>query len=114
MSLSICQLPMETKNQPIDSQQIKWITTFLFARPDGKSDQHFEQMQDKVETWTARIKSGQIPTKSVWMSYTNQLWAGLRYGLGACSVPLSELREGLRKADYQLLSNLGVTRSITK
>eukprot|EP00985_Skeletonema_marinoi_P014118 scaffold7094_cov88-Skeletonema_marinoi.AAC.1 len=49
----------------------------LYTRPDGKSDNHFEQMRERVTTWTAQIKSGTIPTRSVWMSYTHQLWAGL-------------------------------------
>ena len=86
----------------------------LFARPDGKSEQHFEQMKDRMTTWTAQIKSGHIPARSVWMSYNGQLWSGLRYGLGACSAPVSELKKGLTSADFYLLSNLGVTRSITK
>ena len=86
----------------------------LYARPDGKPDQHFEQMREKMTTWTAQIKSGQIPTRSVWMSYTNQLWSGLRYGLGACSASIPELKKGLMSADYYMLSNLGVNRSITK
>ena len=67
-----------------------------------------------MTTWTAQIKSGHIPARSVWMSYNGQLWSGLRYGLGACSATVSELKKGLTSADFYLLSNLGVTRSITK
>ena len=48
------------------------------------------------------------------MSYTHQLWAGLRYGLGACSASMTALSKGLGSADYYLLSNLGVVRSITR
>jgi endonuclease/exonuclease/phosphatase family metal-dependent hydrolase len=85
----------------------------LYARPDGKSDQHFEKLRERVTTWTAQVKGGSIPTRSVWMSYTNQLWMGLRYGLGACSASIKELSKGLATADYYMLSSLGVVRSIT-
>ncbi|KAL7459566.1 hypothetical protein ACHAWC_011573 [Mediolabrus comicus] len=84
------------------------------TRPDGKWNQQFKQMQERATTWTAQIKSGHIPTRSVWMSYTHQLWSGLRYGLGACSAPLGELASALGSADFYLLSNLGVVRTIKK
>ncbi len=48
------------------------------------------------------------------MSYTHQLWSGLRYGLGACSAPLGDLTGALGSADFYLLSNLGVVRTIKK
>jgi hypothetical protein len=93
-----------------DAAQIQRLSTDqaveklgLFARPDGKSDKHFEQMRERIEMWTAQIKSGTIPTRSVWMSYTHQLWAGLRYGLGACSASLTALSMGLASADYSAI-----------
>ena len=86
----------------------------IFARPDGNPDAHFAHMREKMTDWTAKIKNGSIPTRSVWMSYTHQLWSGLRYGLGACSASLPALRSGLGSADYYILSNLGVVRSITR
>lgn len=114
-------LPFFVPQGDNDAAQIKRLSTDhavenlgLYTRPDGKSDNHFEQMRERVTTWTAQIKSGTIPTRSVWMSYTHQLWAGLRYGLGACSASMTNLSKGLGSADYYLLSNLGVVRSITR
>ena len=84
------------------------------ARPDGSSEDHFTQMRKRMEGWTVLVKNGQLPTRSVWSSYTQQLWAGLRYGLSACSAPLVELDIGMGKADFYLLSSLGVARTIKK
>ena len=67
-----------------------------------------------METWTAKVKNGILPTRSVWTSYTHQLWAGMRYGLGASSASMKELREGLGSSDFYLISSLGVVRSIKK
>ena len=84
------------------------------ARPDGLSKDHFKQMQERMKDWTVLVKNGQLPTRSVWTSYTQQLWAGMRYGLGACSAPLQELKDGLGSSDFYLLSSLGVVRTIKK
>ena len=104
-----------------DVESIKRLTTNqavenlgMLARPDGNPTQQFACMKEKMTNWTAKIKNGSIPTRSVWMSYTHQLWAGLRYGLSANSASLLELQNGLGSADYHLLSNLGVVRSIVE
>ena len=55
-----------------------------------------------------------MPTRSVWTSYKLQLWASVRYGLGASSASIKELEEGLGSADFYLLSKLGVVRTISK
>jgi hypothetical protein len=86
----------------------------LYACPDGSSEHHFEEIRKKIMTWTSQIQNRVLPTRSVWMSYTHQLWAGLWYGLGACSASMTALIRGLGSADYYLLSNLGVVRSITR
>jgi len=71
-------------------------------------------MNERIKDWTKKIKNGALPTQSVWTSYTHQLWAGLRYGLGASSATLKDLREGLGASDYYLIGSLGAVRSITK
>ena len=38
----------------------------------------------------------------------------MKYGLGACSAPLEELKNGLGTSDFYLTSRLGVVRSIPK
>ena len=42
----------------------------------------------------------------------HQLWAGLKYGLGASSATMKELREGLGSSNYYLISSLSIVRSI--
>ena len=86
----------------------------LFTRPDGVNEPHLNQVREKIEKWTEQIKNGDLPTRSVWKSYQLQLWASIKYGLGASSASMKELKEGLGSADYYLLSKLGCVRSITK
>ena len=86
----------------------------LFARPDGNNSPHMEQMRTRMETWTTKVKNDTLPTRSVWTSYTHQLWSGMKYGLGASSATMKELREGLGSSDFYLISSLGVVRSIKK
>ena len=70
----------------------------LFARPDGCSDKHMTQMKERMEDWTVRVKNGALPTRSVWTSYNHQLWAGLKYGLGALSAPM---QNSTKASDHQ-------------
>ena len=86
----------------------------LFTRPDGDSSPHMQQMRGRMETWTTKVKNGALPTRSVWTSYTHQLWAGMKYGLGASAATMKELRNGLGSSDFYLISSLGVVRSIKK
>ena len=84
----------------------------LFAMSDRCSDRHMYQMKDRMEDWTIQVKNGALPTRSVWTSYNHQLWSGLKYGLGASSATMKELREGLGSPDYYLIISLGVVRII--
>ena len=84
----------------------------LFARPDRDNSPHLAQMKSRMEAWTTKVKNGTLPTRSVWTSYTHQLWAGMKYGLGASLATMKELQEGLGSSDFYLISSLGVVRSI--
>lgn len=84
----------------------------LFTTPDGNNLPHLEQIQGRTSDWSLLIKQGHLPTRSVWASYTHQLWSGLKYGLGASSAPLSQLEGTLGTHDFYMLSKLGVMRSI--
>ena len=86
----------------------------LFACPDGSTNVQLTRMQDKVEDWTKLVKNGYLTTRSLWTSYTHQLWAGLRYGMCASSTPLLRLAQGLGSSDFYLISSLGVVRTIKK
>ena len=86
----------------------------LFARPDGDCSNHLRQLAGRIEDWTTRVKNGALPTRSVWLSYTHQLWAGLRYGLGASAAKLKDIEKEVEASDFYLLSQLGVVRTIKK
>ena len=82
----------------------------LFIRPDGVNEPHLTQVREKIEKWTEQIKNGELPTCLVWKSYQLQLWASIKYGLGASSASMEELKEGLGSADFYILSKLGCVR----
>ena len=86
----------------------------LHTRPDRINQLHLDQVRERVKKWTSLINEGHLPTRSVWLSYRLQLWAGVKYGLGASSASIEELEEGLGSADYYLLSKLGVVHSVKK
>ena len=67
-----------------------------------------------MEDWTVRAKNGKLPTRSVWKSYSLQLWVGMKYGLGSCSSPMEKLDAALVSADFHLTSCLEVVRTIKK
>ena len=84
------------------------------VQPNGCNIRHLKVLKDKVETWTSKVDSSQLPARAVWQSYTQQLWTSMKYRLGACSAPLEELENGLGTSDFYLTSRLGVVRSIPK
>ena len=42
----------------------------LYARPDGKCDRHMQQMRERIEDWTKKVKNGALPTR-VGMPHTH-------------------------------------------
>lgn len=68
--------------------------------------------------WTDRLAGGRLPARWGWVSYTTQLWARLRCGLG-CNYSgagelISQEEEGgdLRPLYRRMLPLLGVNRNI--
>ena len=84
----------------------------LRVQPDGDCATQLKAKKEQVEDWTTRVKTGHLPARAVWQSYSQQLWSSLKYGLGTCSASLEELEGGLGKTDFYLLSRMGVARSI--
>ena len=60
----------------------------LRVQPDGDCATQLKVKKEQVENWTTRVKTGHLPARAVWQSYSQQLWSSLKYGLGACSVTL--------------------------
>ena len=65
----------------------------LYTPSDGNTTPQFEYMRDRVDDWTVQMKNSKLPTRSVWLSYQSQLWAGMKYGLGASPASLDDLTE---------------------
>jgi len=105
----------EIKQLPIDESA---KTLGVWTNPAGDCLKQLEVIQEKLETWTNRLTAGKLPAKWAWVSYFQQLWAGLRYGLGTNSSPVEDLEgaedEGgiLRKTYRKMLPFLGVNRNI--
>ena len=105
----------------------------LYAPPEGSSKPQLQALRDRVDEWTMNMKNGHLPTRSTWMSYNCQLWAGLRYGIGAAPARLKDLENkvkyqvktegkkkvktkiesGLGTRDHKILSMLGICQNIT-
>ena len=53
------------------------------VQPDGRTDKHMAALKNKIKEWTTNVCGSQLPARAVWQSYTQQLWANVKYGLGA-------------------------------
>ena len=84
----------------------------LQVRPDGKCTSQLEECKDRIEDWTNRGKTSNLPARGVWQSYSPQLWSSTKYGLRACAVTLKELEGSMGSTNFYLISMLGVARSI--
>jgi hypothetical protein len=88
-------------------------TLGVFTAPgDGNSDDQMEKIRDKVAKWTSRICGGNLPAAFVWVSYTFQLWMGIRYGLGVMPATMEEVSGFLQDFYYKMLPHMGVNRKI--
>ena len=101
--------PLE-KKAPVDAVK----TLGVFHSPAGDHTYHLSQLHNRAYEWLNKIRNGQLPSGYVLMSYYQQLWAGLRYGLGALSNSYSSADSCLGKFDYLLLPYIGVNRNIKK
>ena len=44
----------------------------LRVQPDGKCASQLKEHKEKVEVWTSKAKTGHLPARAVWQSYTQQ------------------------------------------
>ena len=66
----------------------------LRVQPEGKCMSQLEERKGKVEDWTNRAKTGHLPARGVWQSYSQQFWSSMKYGLGACCGTLPSVTDG--------------------
>ena len=98
------------KKSPIEAVR----TLGVFHSPHGDHTYHLSKMHDRAYKWLNCIRNGHLPASLVLMSYYQQLWAGLRFGLGSLSNSLSAAEQCLTKFDYRVLPYIGVNRNIKK
>ena len=89
-------------------------TLGVYHSPTGDHSYHLLQLGNRASEWLNKIRNGHLPSSYALMSYYQQLWPGLRYGLGTLSNRLSAAEECLGKFDYQLLPYIGVNRNIKR
>ena len=75
-------------------------------QPDEECVLQLKERKEKVEVWTSKAKTGHLPVRAVWQSYTQEFWSSMKYGLGACKATLKELESGLGSTDFYLISKL--------
>ena len=94
-------------------------TLGIHTNPAGLCQRQLDHFHDALKEWTNRLSIGKLPAKWAWVSYLQQLWPRLRYGLGTNSSPVEDLvdaEEGggpLRALYRKMLPFLGVNRNIT-
>jgi hypothetical protein len=109
-------------------------TLGIYSNPCGCYAKQVDVLLDTIQTWTTRVSTGKLPAKWAWVSYSHQLWAKLRNGLGTNGSPLEDLlnieeaegsrqlvegdkdtgarRYSLRALYRIMLPNLGINRNI--
>jgi len=87
----------------------------VYSCPMGADDVHLEERVIKrARQWTDRSKNAHLPSHLNWMSYRFKFWAGIRYGIGTLSTPLSVADKVLNAFHFEMLSFLGVNRHIKR
>ena len=105
----------EIEQLPVDEAK---KTLGVWTNPAGICQKQLDVFHDVMEKWTNRLSAGKLPAKWAWVSYFQQLWAKLRYGLGTNLSPVADLEAAeakhgpLRKLAYKMLPFLGVNRKI--
>ena len=89
-------------------------TLGVFDSPAGGSAEHLKDVSERVESWTTRMKNGDLPASMAWTAYNLQLWPSLRFGLGTLTNDVEAADELLSSYDYIMLPFLGVVRTIKK
>ena len=89
-------------------------TLGVYDSPAGGNGDHLNYIKTKMSTWINRMKNGHLPSHIAWVAYKQQLWPGLRYGLGTMTNDIEEAEDLTQKEDWTMLNILGVARTVTK
>ena len=56
------------------SVHVAMETLGMFTYPTGNCDAQLDKMRNRVKTWTQKIQNSYLSQRSVWMSFSLQLW----------------------------------------
>ena len=85
----------------------------VFDSPSGGNVEQIEKINEKVETWTNRMRNGHLPSYLGWKSYHLKLWPSIRWGLGVMTNDVEEMEDLFNKHDYNMMNLFGVASTIT-
>ena len=89
-------------------------TLGTYDAPAGGNEGHLDHFESKVTTWINRMTNGHLPSHIAWVAYIQQLWPGLRYGLGTMTNDIEPAAKLLDNVNYKILNVLGILRNVTK
>jgi hypothetical protein len=89
-------------------------TLGIYDAPSGGNQGHLEYIFGKLTKWIARMRNGHLPSHMAWVAYKQQLWPGIRYGLGTMTNDLESTEMIFDKADYETMPILGVARTVKR
>jgi hypothetical protein len=89
-------------------------TLGIYDAPAGGNKGHLNHIQSKVTTWINRMTNDHLPSHIAWVAHRQQLWPGLRYGLGTMTNDIKPAAKLLDNANYKTLNVLGILHNITK
>jgi hypothetical protein len=86
----------------------------MYDSPAGGNDRHQAYIKSKATQWVNRMMNGHLPSHIAWVAYRQQLWPGLRYGLGTMTNNMKPTSILLDNVDYKTLNVLGILWNVTK
>ncbi len=106
----------DSTTSPIKQEKVTDLkkTLGIHDSPSGGNAAHLSYIKAKVTMWVNRMTNRHLPSHMAWIAYKNQLWPGVRYGLGMMTNDLEATDNLFHNEDYRMLNVLGVVCSITK
>ena len=86
------------------------LTLGVWKSPSGILKQQFAHLQNKSSKWTAAMMAAPLTKDEAFLSFTRIYIPSLRYGLGTCYFPPSDLVRIQRPAVNAILPKMGFNR----
>jgi hypothetical protein len=89
-------------------------TLGIYDSPAGGNDGHLEYIKGNAMQWVNRMANGHLPSHIAWVAYRQQLWPGIRYGLGMMTNDMKTASTLLDNVDFKTLNIVGILQNVTK